>query len=165
MFFSGPELAATLTELGVTHVVWLPDSALGLWEQSLESCADFRLLRVCREGEVWPLAAGLYLGGASPVVMMQTTGLFESGDAMRNVLFDLGLPIFAIFGARSWLVEDSKDSARRFTQPILDAWGIDHVWVASDGDKPKLAQQYRDSRQAGKAAAVLIAEGGCDGCR
>jgi len=91
--------------------------------------------------------------------MMQTTGLFESGDAMRNVLFDLGLPVFAVLGARSWLVKDSKDSARRFTRPILDAWGIDHVLVADDSDKPKLAQQYRHSREAGKAAAVLIAEG------
>jgi sulfopyruvate decarboxylase TPP-binding subunit len=159
MFFSGPEIASTLSDLGVTHVIWVPDSALGPWELALESSTDFRLLRVCREGEAWPLAAGLHLGGASPVVMIQTTGLFESGDALRNVLFDLGLPIFAILGARSWLVEDSKDSARRFAQPILDAWGIDHVFVASDDDKPKLAQQYRCSRQAGKAAAVLIAEG------
>jgi sulfopyruvate decarboxylase TPP-binding subunit len=159
MFFSGPEIASTLAELGVTHVIWIPDSALGPWEAALESSTDFRLLRVCREGEAWPLAAGLHLGGASPVIMMQTTGLFESGDAMRNVLFDLGLPVFAILGARSWLVEDSNDSARRFTQPVLDAWGIDHVLVASDSDKPKLAQHYRRSREAGVAAAVLIAEG------
>jgi sulfopyruvate decarboxylase TPP-binding subunit len=159
MFFSGPEIVSTFADLGVTHVVWLPDSAFGPWEQALESASELRLLRVCREGEAWPLAAGLCLGGASPIVMMQTTGLFESGDALRNVLFDLKLPLFAVLGARSWLVEGTKDSVRRFTQPVLDAWGLDYVLVASSSDKPKLAQQYRLCRQASTAGAVLIAEG------
>jgi sulfopyruvate decarboxylase TPP-binding subunit len=159
MFFSGPEIASTLGALPVTHVIWLPDSALGPWEAALESSPDFQLLRVCREGEAWPLAAGLLLGGASPVLMMQTTGLFESGDALRNVLFDLKLPVFVILGARSWLVEGSQDSARRFARPILDAWGIDHVLVASPSDKPRLAQHYRHCRQAVQPGAVLIAEG------
>jgi hypothetical protein len=31
---------------------------------------------------------------------MQTTGLFESGDALRNVLFDLSLPIYSLIGVR-----------------------------------------------------------------
>jgi sulfopyruvate decarboxylase TPP-binding subunit len=159
MFFSGPEIVSTLADLGVTHVVWLPDSALGPWEQALESSPELRLLRVCREGEAWPLAAGLYLGGAWPIIMMQTTGLFESGDALRNVLYDLQLPLFAILGARSWLVEGTKDSVRRFTQPILDAWGLDYILVASAGDKPSLAQHYRRCREAKKAGAAMLAEG------
>ena len=67
--FAGEAVAATLAELGVTHVVWLPDSALGPWEAALEA-SPVRLVRVCREGEAWAIAAGLYLGGASPLVMM-----------------------------------------------------------------------------------------------
>jgi len=70
------------------------------------------LLRVCREGEAWPLAAGLHLGGQSPLVIMQVTGLFESGDALRNVLFDLKLPIFAI------LRSDLKTSASHPYGPV-----------------------------------------------
>jgi len=159
MMFTGHEIAATLTELGVTHAIWLPDSELGAWEADLEAAATLTLLRVCREGEAWPLAAGLYLGGASPVVVMQVTGLFESGDALRNVLFDLGLPIFAILGARSWLTSGSRDSAKRFATPILDAWGIDRVIVEAPGDKPELAAHYRRCQQAGRAGAVLLAEG------
>ena len=52
---------------------------------------------------------------------MQTTGLFESGDALRNTLFDLGLPLLAVIGARNWLVADSPDTAKRFAQPVLEA--------------------------------------------
>jgi len=159
MMFSGQEIVATLTGLGVSHVIWIPDSAFGPWEQCLESSADLRLIRVCREGEAWPLAAGLLLGGASPVVSMQTTGLFESGDALRNVLFDLRLPVFAILGGRSWLVENSADSAKRLAEPILHAWGIDYVLIESDADRPKLAEHYERCSSAGRAGAALIAEG------
>jgi sulfopyruvate decarboxylase TPP-binding subunit len=91
--FTGAEIVATLEELGITHVIWVPDSTTGPWETALESSRRLKLIRVCREGEAWPLAAGLHLGGASPLVIMQTTGMFESGDALRNVLFDLKLPI------------------------------------------------------------------------
>ena len=157
--FSGEEVADALARLGITHVVWLPDSALGPWEAALEQSAALQLIRVCREGEAWPLAAGLLLGGKSPIVVIQTTGLFESGDALRNVVFDLQLPLFAVLGARSWLVEGSRDSAKRFAEPILRAWGIDYRLIAGVADKPLLEQHYRDCRSAARPGAVLIAEG------
>ena len=117
------------------------------------------LVRICREGEAWPLAAGLLLGGKSPVVVMQATGLFESGDALRNTLFDLQLPIYAIVGARSWLVEGSRDSAKRFVEPILRAWGIDYVLIASEAQKSQLGVHYVACRQAERPGVALIAEG------
>jgi sulfopyruvate decarboxylase TPP-binding subunit len=157
--FTGPEIVATLIDLGITHVVWLPDTAIGPWEEALESSPHVELIRVCREGEAWPLAAGLHLGGKSPLVVMQTTGLFESGDSLRNVLFDLKLPIFSLIGVRSWLAKDSTDTARKFTQPILDAWGIDCQWINSPDDKPKLAAHYRTCQQTGKPGTILLAEG------
>ncbi len=157
--YSGPEIRDLLLQLGITHVVWMPDSELGLWDEALADCGRLELIRVCREGEAWPLAAGLSLGGARPIVVMQTTGLFESGDALRNVLFDLGLPLFALIGHRSYLVDGSPDTARRFAEPILDAWGIDHVLIAGRDDKPRLAEHYHACLTAGKPGVVLIAEG------
>jgi sulfopyruvate decarboxylase subunit alpha len=159
MFFTGPQIATLLSDLGVTDVIWIPDSALGVWESGLEQSPDLRLLRVCREGEAWPLAAGLVLGGRRPVLVMQTTGLYESGDALRNVLYDLRLPLFAVIGARSWLVEDSRDSAKRFAPRLLEAWQLDWTLIASEADKSKLAEHYRHCQAAGRAGAVLIAEG------
>lgn len=157
--FSGDEIARTLLELGVTHVVWLPDSALGPWEHALSTTPGLSLLRVCREGEAWILAAGLKLGGQEPVVMIQCTGLFESGDSLRNALFDLRLPLFAVIGYRSYLVEDSPDSAKRFTEPILRAWGIEYELIRDAADKPRLAEHYRRCREQRIPGAVLIAEG------
>ena len=96
--FSGEQISSLLEELGVTHVITVPDSTIGRWESAIERSPRVRLVRVCREGEAWQVAAGLHLGGATPVVMIQCTGLFESGDALRNALHDWKLPIFSIIG-------------------------------------------------------------------
>lgn len=155
----GPQLARTIADFGATHVIWLPDTTLGQWEEALETSASFQLLRVCREGESWPLAAGLYLGGKSPLVVMQSTGLFESGDALRNVLFDLKIPLFSLIGYRSYLVEDSRDTAKKYAEPILNAWGLHYELIGGPEDLPRLTKHYRDCQAAGKPGVGLIAEG------
>ena len=157
--FSGPEIVATLEDLGITHVVWVPDSTTGPWEAALESSQRLTLVRVCREGEAWPLAAGLHLGGKTPLVLMQTTGLFESGDALRNVLFDLKLPIFAVIGVRNALVADSRDSAKTFAEPILRAWGIDCVWIRQREDQRLLRKHFLACRKALRPGVALLLEG------
>jgi sulfopyruvate decarboxylase TPP-binding subunit len=157
--FSGPEIVATLEDLGVTHVVWVPDTTTGPWEAALESSRRLSLVRVCREGEAWPLAAGLHLGGKTPLVLMQSTGLFESGDALRNVVFDLKLPIFALIGVRNALVAESRDSAKTFAEPVLNAWGIPCVWIRRPDDRRLLAEHFEACRTAGRAGAALLAEG------
>ena len=159
MDFPAEQVIEQLVELGVTHVVWLPDSALGPWEQALASCDKLQLVRVCREGEAWAIAAGLHLGGKQPMVVIQNTGLFESGDALRNVLFDLQLPLLAIVGYRSYLVEGSADSARRFTEPILNAWGLRYVLVRGPGELATMADHFRDCQKRNEPGVALLAEG------
>lgn len=159
MDYPAEQVADVLVGLGITHVVWLPDSAIGPWEQALDRPGKLELVRVCREGEAWAIAAGLYLGGRRPLVMIQNTGLFESGDAMRNVLFDLRLPLMALVGYRSYLVPNSTDSARRFTEPILGAWGLDYVLIREPDELTKMADHLRACRDAGRPGVALIAEG------
>lgn len=156
--FTGLEIVATLEELGITHVIWVPDSATGLWEAALDASSRLRLLRVCREGEAWPLTAGLHLGGQAPLLVMQTTGLFESGDALRNVVFDLKLPVFVLIGVRNGLARESRDSAKVFTDPIIRAWGIDTVWIREPSEKRLLAEHYRACRAANRPGIALFAE-------
>jgi sulfopyruvate decarboxylase TPP-binding subunit len=159
LLFEPQEAVALLVRLGVTDVVWVPDSTIGLWESALLAQPRLRLIRVCREGEAWPLAAGLYLGGRQPLILMQCTGLFESGDALRNVLFDLQLPLWALVGARNWLVPDSDDSARRYLEALVKAWQIPCVWIEQPTDKPRIESHFRQHQGAGRPALVLLAEG------
>ena len=157
--FEGDELADTLSLLGVSHVVWVPDSTTGRWEPAFQASRSVSLVRVCREGEAWPLAAGLLLGGQRPLVVMQSTGLFESGDALRNIVFDLKLPLCAIIGARNWLIPESHDSAKRLILPILQAWGLPFDVIEQAEDKPLLAKRYQWTQQTQRAGFVVLAEG------
>lgn len=157
--FTGPQIVAELRNMGITHVVWLPDSTLGPWEQALAASDSPRLIRVCREGEAWAIAAGLHLGGARPLVVIQCTGLFESGDSLRNALFDYGIPLFAVIGYRSSLIPGSTDSARTFTEPNLKSWGIDYRLIDAPEKLPLLATHYAESRSVGRPGVVLLAEG------
>ena len=157
--FSGRQIVTAFENMQVTHVIWIPDTTLGAWESDLEASSALQLVRVCREGEAWPLAAGLYLGGMSPIVLMQCTGMFESGDALRNAVHDLKLPIFAIVGVRNWTNPTSTDSARRFAEPIARAWGVDFKWLAGESDLPLLETWYTECRKEERSGLVLLAEG------
>jgi len=157
--FTGPEIVSELTALEISHVVWLPDSTLGTWEQALSEAPDLHLVRVCREGEAWAIAAGLQLAGARPVVMIQCTGLFESGDALRNVIHDYGIPLFAIIGYRSYLLENSGDSARTYTEPILRAFELPYRIIGRPEDKTLLREHYLECRKNAQPGVVLIGEG------
>ena len=157
----GPSVAAALVGCGVTHVVWLPDSEIGTWEAALSTSPNLRLIRVCREGEAFAIAAGLLLGGQRPVVMIQCTGLFEAGDALRNVVHDLRLPLFLVIGVRSYfayLQGKTADSCPVFTEPILQAWRLPYLLLDQRHGPGDLANAYRLARQEGRAGAVLLAE-------
>ena len=157
---SGPEVVGLLDELGITHVVWVPDSTFGQWEESLVD-SSVELIRSCREGEVWVVAAGLLLAGARPLVMIQCTGLFESGDALRNVLHDYKLPLYGFVGYRSYLNQSTLpgDTCLVFTEPILKAWQIDYRLIDAPEKFGKIAAHYRLCREAKRPGVALIAEG------
>ena len=158
--FPGTRVAALLRDCGITHVVTVPDSTVGQWEEAIVA-SGIALLRVCREGEAWAVAAGLYLGGQQPLVMIQCTGLFESGDALRNVLHDWKLPIPSIIGYRSYLNQETLpgDTCLVFTEPILDAWQLDYRLISAPEQFSDMAAHLAGWRDAERPRVILIAEG------
>ena len=159
--FTPEEIVAAFTELGITHVVWIPDTTTGQWDNALQAAPEIQLIQVCREGEAWALAAGLYLGGAKPIVVIQCTGFFESGDAMRNIVHDYKLPIYGLIGYRSYLNASSLpgDTCLKFTEPVLNAWALDTVFIDSEENKPQLAEHYRAWVEKNVPGIALMAEG------
>src|SRR5688500_10398964 len=156
---SGEQAAELIADLGVTHVVTVPDSTLGPWAEAVGRHAALRLVRVCREGEAWAVAGGLYLGGARPLVMIQCTGLFESGDSLRNMIHDWGLPVSSLIGHRSFLNQSTLpgDTCLVFTEPILAAWRIDYRLITTAEQLGSIKPHSEACRAAGKAGAALVA--------
>jgi sulfopyruvate decarboxylase TPP-binding subunit len=146
---NGDAIAEALIDAGVSHVVWIPDSHLGLWDASLGQ-SSIPLIRPTREGEAVAIAAGLMLGGATPLVMIQCTGLFEAGDAIRNVVHDLGLPLKMLVGVRSWQARaTTADNCPTFTEPFVKAWNLPFTWfdpVTSTDPRPAIRQLMQSPR-------------------
>jgi hypothetical protein len=93
------------------------------------------------------------------LIILQNTGFFESGDAMRNALFELCLPLYALVGYRNYLVPQSADTARTFTEPILRAWGLEYLML--DGDEPweQFAAHFAACEDANRPGIAMVLEG------
>ena len=141
----------------VTHVVWLPDSETNFMYDQLTQDSSIEIVSVSREGETMPIAAGLWAGGKRPVVMIQNTGLFESGDSIRGMTIDIQFPLVIFVGYRGWH-RDSEitDSAAKFTMPILNAWGIKSYLIEEDIDCKLISNAFIDAEKSSFPVACLI---------
>lgn len=101
-----------------------------------------------REEEAFGIAAGLYLGGVQPVVMLQSSGLGNSinGLASLNVAFEI--PILMLITMRGGDGEwnPTQHPMGLAVRPILDSLDIPHVTIES-GDEAE-AQVRRSGEHA-----------------
>ncbi|HEY3788860.1 MAG TPA: hypothetical protein VGL71_08400 [Urbifossiella sp.] len=154
----GSTVAAALEAAGFTHLVWIPDSHLGTWDAAL-SQSKLAPIRPCREGEAIGIAAGLMLGGARPLVAIQCTGFFEAGDAVRNIVHDLKLPLKMLVGVRSWRALQAgktADNCPHYAERIVRAWDLPCEWFDPVAAKKEECESalWRLAESAG--ASVLL---------
>ena len=152
--------AAIIEELkknNFTHVVWLPDSETNFMYQLLTNELTLDLVPVCREGETMAIAAGLWVGGMKPVVLIQNTGIFESGDSIRGLGLDINQPLVMLVGYRGWSRHGiTTDSAVRFIEHILHAWGISYYLIETDDDAGRITSALEEAERTNKPVAVLV---------
>lgn len=140
-----------------THVVWLPDSETNFMYQLLTNEDSLDLVPVCREGETMAIAAGLWVGGKKPVVLIQNTGIFESGDSIRGLGLDVNQPLVMLIGYRGWSRHGiTTDSAARYIEHILHAWGIDYFLIETDEDADRISVAAEEAERTQKPVAVLV---------
>ena len=146
-----------LSKNGVTHVVWLPDSETNFMYNQMMEDTSMELVPVCREGESMAVAAGLWVGGKKPVVLIQNTGMFESGDSIRGLGLDINFPMVMMIGYRGWTRHGvTPDSAARFTEKILDAWDIDFFLVETEDDVDRISTAFELSESKQRPVACLM---------
>ena len=141
----------------ISHVVWLPDSETNFMYQLLTNEPTISLVPVCREGETMAIAAGLWVGGKRPIVLIQNTGIFESGDSIRGLGLDVHQPLVMLVGYRGWSRHGiTNDSAARFIEHILHAWGINYYLIETDEDAGRITVAIEESERLQRPVAVLV---------
>ncbi len=146
---------------GVTHVVWLVDTeTASLYEALLDaqSAGKLQLVPVCREGEALPLAMGLLFGGKQPVVIMQNTGFYESGDSLRALALDFHLPIVLMIGYRGWKParEEMIDTAGIYIEPVLDAYRVPYEFLTRSNVDTLIPETFRRADEERHPRAILV---------
>jgi sulfopyruvate decarboxylase subunit alpha len=142
-------VCAGIHAAGSRHVVYVPDNPLSHVLRVLaDEYRDIRTTLATREEEAFGIAAGLYLGGVRPTVMLQSSGLGNSLNAVSSLLLPYGIPALAIISMRG--EDDEWNPAQgpmgRAVRPIFDALGVPHVTIQT-------AEAAAESvRQVGEAA-------------
>jgi len=159
----------------VTDVLGVPDNASKALLDLLATEPAIRLLTVTREGEAFAIASGLWVGGRTPVVLIQNTGLLEAGDALRGTAMRMRVPLVCLVTVRGHarmaarglrpsaesvnaelLSQPDLDSVAVLTEPTLRAWGVPWEVVSTDADLPRLAAAFRRGQEGEQPVAVLI---------
>jgi sulfopyruvate decarboxylase subunit alpha len=148
-----------LKKHGVTHVVWLPDSETNWLYLLMKAEPTLTLVAVPREGLACSVAAGLAAGGKTPVILIQNTGLMESGDSLRGWLLGLNIPVVLMVGLRGWTRHGvTQDTAAAFTEPFLNAFRINYYIVESDADASRISVAFEEAKKTRRPVAVLVGD-------
>ena len=119
---------------GSRDVVYVPDNPLSHVLRVFEDqFRDVRLLLATREEEAFGIAAGLYLGGRLPTVMLQSSGLGNSLNALTSLLLPYEIPVLIVVSMRGDAGEwnAAQVPMGRAVRSIFDAIAIPHTTVES----------------------------------
>ena len=123
-------VCAGLHAAGSRHVVYVPDNPLSHVLRILrESFPDVITTLATREEEAFGIAAGLDLGGARPTVMLQSSGLGNSLNALTSLLGPYKIPALVVISMRGDAGEwnDAQVPMGRAVRPICDAISVPHA--------------------------------------
>jgi sulfopyruvate decarboxylase subunit alpha len=97
---------------------------------------DVQATIATREEEAFGIAAGLYLGGMKPTVMLQSSGLGNSLNALTSLLLPYQIPALVLISMRGDAGEwnAAQVPMGRAVRPICDAIGL----AVSVVDRPEL---------------------------
>lgn len=150
---------AEMKRHGVTHIVWLPDSETNWLYLLMKSEPSLRLVGVGREGNACSIAAGLFAGGARPMILIQNTGMLESGDSLRGWLLSLNIPVVLMVGYRGWTRHGvTPDTAAVYTERFLLAFNLAYYLVESDADAPRVGVAFEEAARTQRPVVVLVGD-------
>jgi sulfopyruvate decarboxylase TPP-binding subunit len=144
---------------GVSHVVWLPDSETNWLYLLMKAEPSLTLVGVSREGHACSIAAGLATGGRTPMILIQNTGMLESGDSIRGWLLGLNIPVVLMVGYRGWTRHGvTTDTAATYTEPFINAYGLQYYLVESDADAPRISVAFDEAAKTRRPVVVLVGD-------
>ena len=149
-----------LRRIGVKFVVSVPDTHQKTLLALLDTVTDITTITCCTEDEAVCVAAGMWIGGAPCVLMIQHAGLYACVNHLRGVGLDLKAPLFMLIGLLGRELDKppraNAGSMVRLAEPLLDTLGIPHYLVDGPDDLHLIAPAYHECLRREMPVAVLI---------
>jgi sulfopyruvate decarboxylase subunit alpha len=148
-----------LVAAGCREIVYVPDNPLSHLLRALaEQHPGTRATLATREEEAFGIAAGLYLGGARTAVMLQSSGLGNSLNAIGSLLLPYEIPVLMIVSMRG--EEGEWNAAQgpmgRAVRPVLDAFAIPHIVIADARSAGESVRQAADRAFASRRPVACL---------
>src|SRR4029079_9748878 len=115
-------------------VVYVPDNPLShVMRELADRYRDVRVVIATREEEAFGIAAVLYLGGRNPTVMLQSSGLGNSLNAITSLVVPYQIPMLIVVSMRGDVGEwnAAQVPMGRALRSSVEAIGMPHTTVES----------------------------------
>src|SRR6185436_2338733 len=157
---SGSDLAARLQHHGFDFFTGVPCSLIEDLIAVLETGRQPYVAAV-REDSAVGVAAGAWLGGRRPVVLMQNSGLGTSLNALASLSLMYGFPALLLVTWRGFAGKDAPEHILmgEISQPLLDLLRIPHRVLAADALERDLAWARTEMDARMQPVALLVPPG------
>lgn len=149
---------------GVDYFVTVPDWVQLSLHLRIESGEPgIKNVPCCNEEQAVAVAAGLWMGGRKPIVVVQNQGMHACINAIRTIGNDVRAPIvfligqfgreFANFGHDP---AESNRSTVRYLEPVLRAMDIRPWRLETEADMPRFDEAFRYASDESRPAALIV---------
>ncbi len=126
-------------DLGFSSYTGVPCSYLKHFINCVISSPDIDYVPVVNEGDGIAFAAGAYLGGQHPVVMLQNSGLGNTVNPITSLLQNFEIPVLILVTLRGDPASDPDEPQHRLmgqiTCNLLDLMGISWSWFPTENSE------------------------------
>jgi len=156
----GKAIAEKIRDLGVTHLICIPDTNLKTAIAALHAQATPKMIYACTEDEAMGINAGLYMSGHRPMLLIQNNGLFACINTLKAIALDAQVPTFMLIGQFGRkvdnTVEDNPLRSVRLLEPTLATWGVPCYRIERPEDLPNLAAAWDKAWSSRGPAAAIV---------
>jgi sulfopyruvate decarboxylase subunit alpha len=157
-----PAFVAALKGAGFDFFAGVPCSLLKGLVSLLDRDEQARYVSATREDSALGMAAGAYLGGRRPMVLMQNSGLGVSVNALASLHTLYDIPVLLVI---SWRGEDRSDAPEHWMMgeimiPLLDQMKIPHRVLTPDEPMDVQVGWAREQLAATHKPVALIVPAG-----
>ena len=143
---------------GVDLILSVPCDMLKGLINEIENAKEISYVSVTREEEGVGIAAGAYLGGNTPLILIQNSGLGNSINAIKSLLELYEIPVIFMMSHRG--TEGEKISAQipmgKVILDLLDCIGIESLIIDSHTKIINIERAVKKSKETSKPIALML---------